>query len=70
MLVEPLEGPDIIDDFEIAAEEEKAIQHRDENLMKLRRRIEQYKVRGRGSRKCFGLRGSTILEFWNSCKCI
>jgi ubiquitin-like domain-containing CTD phosphatase 1 len=47
MLVEPLEGPDVIDDFEIAAEEERAIQHRDENLMKLRRRIEQYKVSGR-----------------------
>lgn len=44
MLVEPEELPEILDDFEIAPEEEKAIQHRDENLAKLRRRIEQYKV--------------------------
>lgn len=42
--MDPVESPEIIDDFEFGQDEVVDIEDKDVNKQKLRRRIEQYKV--------------------------
>ena len=44
LLVEPVDAPEILDDFEFEEVDNLDIQDREVNKQKLRRRIEQYKV--------------------------
>ena len=44
LLVEPVDAPEILDDFEFEEADNLDIQDREVNKQKLRRRIEQYKV--------------------------
>jgi len=43
--VEPVDAPEIIDDFELGHDEAVDIKDKEVNKQKLRRRIDQYKVR-------------------------
>ncbi|EPS69935.1 hypothetical protein M569_04827 [Genlisea aurea] len=44
MIVDPVDSPEILDDFEIVEEEELDIKDKEINKQKLRRRVDQYKV--------------------------
>lgn len=44
IIVDPVESPEIVDDFEIAQDE--AVEIKDKFANKLRRRVDQYKVSG------------------------
>ncbi|KAL2254322.1 ubiquitin-like domain-containing CTD phosphatase [Sesamum indicum] len=44
IIVDPVESPEIIDDFELGQDEVVDIKDKDVNKQKLRRRIEQYKI--------------------------
>lgn len=44
ILVDPVESPEIIDDFELGQEEAVDIKDKEVNQQKLRRRVNQYKV--------------------------
>lgn len=44
ILVEPVDAPEILDDFELGQEDTVDIMDRDVNKQKLKRRIEQFKV--------------------------
>ena len=44
LLVEPVDAPEILDDFEFEEVDNLDIQDREVNKQKLRRRVEQYKV--------------------------
>lgn len=44
ILVDPVDAPEILDDFEIGEEDILYIQDREVNKQKIRRRVEQYKV--------------------------
>lgn len=45
ILVEPVDAPEIVDDFEFEDVDSQDIKDREVNKLKLRRRIEQYKIR-------------------------
>lgn len=44
IIVDPVESPDIVDDFELGQDEAVDIKDNHVNQQKLRRRIDQYKV--------------------------
>lgn len=44
ILVEPVDAPEVLDDFELGQEDTVDIMDREVNKQKLRRRIEQFKV--------------------------
>jgi ubiquitin-like domain-containing CTD phosphatase 1 len=44
ILVEPVDAPEVLDDFELGQEDTVDIMDREVNRQKLRRRIEQFKV--------------------------
>ena len=44
ILVEPVDAPEVLDDFELGQEDSVDIMDREVNKQKLRRRIEQFKV--------------------------
>jgi ubiquitin-like domain-containing CTD phosphatase 1 len=44
ILVDPVDAPEVLDDFELGDEETIDIKDREVNKQKLRRRIEQFKV--------------------------
>ncbi|KAL0365026.1 UNVERIFIED_CONTAM: Ubiquitin-like domain-containing CTD phosphatase [Sesamum angustifolium] len=44
IIVDPVESPEIVDDFELGQDEVVDIKDKDVNKQKLRRRIEQYKI--------------------------
>ncbi|KAI5081959.1 hypothetical protein GOP47_0001702 [Adiantum capillus-veneris] len=44
ILVEPVDAPEIVDDFEFEEIDSQDIKDREVNKLKLRRRIEQYKL--------------------------
>ena len=45
IIVDPVETPEIIDDFELGQDEAVDIKDKEANKQKLKRRIDQYKVR-------------------------
>ncbi|MBA0799211.1 hypothetical protein Gohar_009740 [Gossypium harknessii] len=45
IIVDPVEAPEIIDDFELGQDEAVDIKDKEVNKQKLKRRIDQYKVR-------------------------
>ncbi|GAA0145204.1 hypothetical protein LIER_05450 [Lithospermum erythrorhizon] len=47
LLIDPVESPEILDDFELGQEEVIDIKDKDVNKQKLRRRVEQYKIETR-----------------------
>lgn len=44
ILVEPVDAPEVLDDFELGQEDTVDIMDREVNKQKLKRRIEQFKV--------------------------
>lgn len=46
IILDQVDAPEIMDDFELGQEEAVDIKDKDVNKQKLRRRIEQYKVTG------------------------
>lgn len=44
IIIDPVDAPEIVDDFELGQDEAVDIKDKDVNKQKLRRRIDQYKV--------------------------
>lgn len=66
IIIDPVDAPEIVDDFEIGLDEAVEVKDKEINKQKLRRRIDQYKV---GVSSCYYEIAKTILLLVFFCCC-